>query len=66
MIRINEGRRWIKRYGVGSIALLVPGIMTVAIVIEAFLLTVKTRSTAEMEEQALMPDNKQTLRKCEG
>lgn len=46
--------------------MLVPGIMTVAIVIEAFLLTVKTRSTAEMEEQALMPDNKQTLRKCEG
>lgn len=56
----------IDHFGIRSIALLGAGIMTIAIAIEAFLLTVKDKTPAEMREQALMTDNKQTLKECEG
>lgn len=56
----------IDRFGVRSIALLGAGILTAAIAIEAFLLASKTGTRAEMKEQAELPENKQTLRECEG
>ena len=66
VIALSCSGMMIDHFGIRSIALLGAGILTVAIAIETFLLTVKTRTPSEMKEQTELLEKKRALRKCEG